>query len=75
MSSPPIDGPMIRLPLTIDEFKAIAFGRSPRSSTISTTNACRAGVSKALITPCAICRTSSHRTVMTPLECQDPERQ
>ena len=29
----------------------MAFGRSSRSSTISTTNACRAGVSNALIDP------------------------
>ena len=28
MSIPPIDGPMMRLPLTIDELSAIAFGRS-----------------------------------------------
>ena len=55
MSTPPIDGPMIRLPLTIDEFSAIAFGRSARSSTISTTNAWRAGVSNALMTPCTTC--------------------
>ena len=51
MITPPIDGPMIRLPFTIDEFSAMAFGRSARSSTISTTNACRAGVSKALMMP------------------------
>ena len=57
MITPPMDGPMMRLPFTIDEFSAMAFGRSARSSTISTTNAWRAGVSKALMTPCTICRT------------------
>jgi hypothetical protein len=51
MMMPPIDGPMMRLPFTIEEFRAIAFGTSRRSSTISTTSACRAGVSNALIAP------------------------
>jgi len=41
----------MRLAFTIDELRAIALGRSARSSTISTTKACRAGVSKALTTP------------------------
>ena len=52
MSTPAIDGPSRRAPLTIDELSAMALGRSSRSSTISTTNACRAGMSKALMSPC-----------------------
>ena len=52
MITPPTDGPMMRLAFTIDELSAIAFGRSSRSSIICTTNAWRAGVSNALITPC-----------------------
>jgi len=42
---------MIRLPLTIAEFNAIALAMSARSSTISTTKVWRAGVSNALMTP------------------------
>ena len=48
---PPTAGPIMRLPLTSDELSAIAFGRSRRSSTISITKDCRAGVSNALMTP------------------------
>ena len=51
INRPPIDGPIIRVPLTIDEFSAMAFGRSRRSSTISLTNAWRAGVSNELMMP------------------------
>jgi hypothetical protein len=36
---------MFRLPLTIDELSAMALARSRRSSTISLTKGCRAGVS------------------------------
>ena len=56
MSTPAIDGPRSRAPLTIEELRAMALGRSARSSTISTTKACRAGMSNALITPCRSCR-------------------
>ena len=42
----------------------MALGRSARSSTISTTKACRAGVSNALITPCTICSTMMSGTVI-----------
>ena len=66
MMMPPIDGPMIRLAFTIDELSAMAFGRSARSSTISTTNDWRAGVSKALMIPCTTCRRSTCVTVITP---------
>ncbi len=48
---PPMAGPATRLALTIEELSAIALGRSARSSIMVTTNACRAGVSKALMTP------------------------
>ncbi len=65
MRMPPIDGPMMREALIIDEFSAMAFGRSSRSSTISTTNACRAGVSNELITPCTSCSAITSATVMT----------
>ena len=51
ITRPATAGPTIRLPLTMDEFSAMAFGKSARSSTICTTNAWRAGVSNALITP------------------------
>ena len=46
---------MMRDALNIVEFSAIALGRSAGSSTISTTNAWRAGVSNALITPWKSC--------------------
>ena len=46
-----MEGPRIRLAFTIDELSAMALGRSARSSIIVTTNAWRAGVSNALITP------------------------
>ncbi len=64
MSTPAIDGPRMREALTIEELRAMAFGRSSRSSTISTTKACRAGVSKALISPCTSCSTMISPTVM-----------
>ena len=57
ISTPPIDGPRMRLPLTIVELRAMALDRCARSSTISTTNDCRAGVSKALMIPWISCRT------------------
>src|ERR1043165_4448972 len=72
MSSPPIDGPMMRVPLTIDELRAIAFGRSRRSSTISLTNACRAGVSNELMTPCTTCSQMICFTVMTFMNVSAP---
>jgi hypothetical protein len=55
---------MIRVPLTIEEFRAMAFGRSRRSSTISLTNACRAGVSNELMIPCTTCSQMICLTVM-----------
>ncbi len=67
INTPPIDGPMMRLPFTIDELSAMAFGKCCRSSTIWTTNDCRAGVSKALITPCATWRIRMCVTVMIPV--------
>jgi hypothetical protein len=64
MRSPATAGPTNRAPLTIDELSAIAFGRSSRSSIISTRNACLAGMSKALTTPrkresATICQTAT----------------
>jgi hypothetical protein len=61
-----MDGPMMRLPLTIEELSAMAFGRSRRSPIISLTNACRAGVSNALMTPCRIWSATICTTVMCP---------
>ena len=58
---------MMRVPLTIEEFSAMAFGRSRRSSTISLTNACRAGVSKELMMPCTTCSQMICLTVMIPV--------
>ncbi len=62
---------MIRLPLTIDELSAIAFGRSRRSSTISLTNACRAGVSNELMTPWITCSQMICATVMRSVNVSD----
>jgi hypothetical protein len=42
---------MRRALLTIEEFNAMAFGRSARSSTISTRNVWRAGISKEFTIP------------------------
>ena len=53
---PAIAGPTMRAPLNIDEFSAMAFIRSSRP-TISTMNACRAGISNALTTPSNAART------------------
>ena len=64
MTTPPMLGPMIRLAFTIDELRAMALGRSARSSTISTTNAWRPGVSKVLMMPCATWSTRIQATVM-----------
>ena len=44
-------GPTMRAPLNIEEFSAMAFIRSSLP-TMSTRNACRAGMSNALTTPC-----------------------
>ena len=66
MSTPAIDGPSRRAPLTIDELSAMALGRSSRASTISTTNAWRAGVSKALMSPWNAESASTCHTVMVP---------
>ena len=52
----------------------MALGRSARSSTISTTNACRAGVSNALMIPCATWSSRISRTVMMPAKRQNGER-
>jgi hypothetical protein len=52
MIKPAIAGPSRRAPLNIELLSAIALGRSSRRSIISTTNACRAGASKALTKPC-----------------------
>ena len=51
MSSPAVAGPTQTRPWTIVEFRAMALARSSRSVTISTRNACRAGMSNALISP------------------------
>jgi len=61
-----MDGPTTRLAVTMDELSAMAFERCERSSTISTTNACRAGVSNALMIPCATWRIRMWVTVITP---------
>ena len=52
----------------------MAFGRSARSSTISTTNACRAGVSNALMIPWTICSPRTCHTVITPANVSAPSR-
>jgi len=51
ITSPASEGPTSRATFTIDELIAIAFDRSLRSSTICTMNACRPGMSNALISP------------------------
>ncbi len=64
MSTPAIEGPRSLAALTIDELRAMAFGKSRRSSTISTTNDWRAGMSIALMTPWRACSASTIGTVM-----------
>ena len=66
MRTPPSDGPATRLAFTIEELRAMALGTSARPSTIETTKACRAGVSKALIIPWNTCRPMISPTVMMP---------
>ena len=56
MIIPASDGPISRATLTMDELIAMAFDRSPRSSTICTMNAWRPGMSKALMMPCMTLR-------------------
>ena len=69
MITPPMLGPRMRLAFTIEELRAMALGRSARSSIISTTKDCRAGVSNELITPCTSCSamTSSETRVEAAL--------
>ena len=56
--TPAIEGPIILAPFTMVEFRAIAFPRSSRFSTISTTNDCLAGTSKAFTHPRKIFRST-----------------
>jgi hypothetical protein len=65
-STPATAGPMIRAPLKIDEFSAMAFGRSSRP-TISTTNDWRAGMSNAFTTPSAAPNANRCGTRMRPV--------
>jgi hypothetical protein len=67
MMTPPIDGPSRRAALNIDELSAMALGRSARSSIISTTKACRPGMSKELIRPWKAASSSTSTTVMRPV--------
>ena len=66
---------MIRLPFTIVELSAMALGRCARSSTISTTNDWRAGVSNALMIPWTTCSTRMYATVIDAGERQHGERE
>ena len=59
----------------MDEFSAIAFARSARSSTSSTTNAWRAGVSNALMRPWTTWSSRIDRTVTRAGQRQAGERQ
>ena len=51
ISRPAIAGPISRAELNIDEFKAMALARSPRSSTICTTKLCRAATPNPITRP------------------------
>jgi hypothetical protein len=51
MAMPAREGPTSRARLKREEFRAMALPRSDRSSTMRTTKACRAGMSKAFTTP------------------------
>ena len=66
ISIPASDGPIKRARFTMDELMAIAFPRSARSPTICTMNACRPGMSKALIMPCITLRARINPMVMCP---------
>ena len=66
ISMPASDGPTSRATFTIDELIAMALPRSPRSSTISTMNACRPGMSNALTMPCMTLKHQNHGIVMWP---------
>ncbi len=65
ITDPAIAGPTIRAPLKIIEFIAIALGKSSRP-TISTTNACRPGMSNELTNPLSAARTITYSTFTTP---------
>ena len=65
MRMPANEGPTSRARFTIDEFSAIAFGRSLRSSIICTSSDCRTGMSNALISPCATARIIKCSIVIT----------
>ena len=65
IDSPAIAGPIMRAPLKIIEFIAIALGRSSRP-TISTTNAWRPGMSNELTNPLSAASTITYSTLTTP---------
>ena len=59
-------GPMIRAPLNMVEFNAMAFIRSSLP-TMSTKKDCRAGMSNAFTTPSSAASTKICHTLMTPV--------
>ena len=64
---PATAGPIVRAPLNIIEFSAIAFGRSS-IPTISTTNACRPGMSNELTIPLKAARITTCATRTVPVK-------
>ena len=65
ITMPATDGPISRAPLNMKEFSAIAFGRSARSSSISTTNDCRVGMSNPITSPSSALRAMMCHTWIT----------
>ena len=59
---PEMAGPISRAKFTIDELRAIAFGKSFLSSTISVTIDCLAGTSNALMVPSTTLHASISQT-------------
>ena len=63
---PATAGPTMRAPLNMEEFSAIAFIRSSLP-TMSTRNACRAGMSNAFTTPSSVASTRMCHTCTFPV--------
>ncbi len=67
MIMPAMVGPIMRAPLNMEELSAMALARSFLSSTISTMNDCRAGMSTALTRPWNILRAMMCQISITPV--------
>ena len=66
ISTPASAGPMSRAPFIKNELSAIALPKSSRRSTVCGTNACRPGMSKALIAPSTAASASNSQALTAP---------